>query len=482
MQETHNDDSLLERVYFVAPDEKLLKHADSVCPECLKRIPAQNVRRGNDVYLIKECPDHGRFSTVVWRGEPAYESWVHPPKAALTPVGATGMNRGCPFDCGVCSDHQQPPCGVLLEVTSRCNLICPVCFAGSNAETAGEDPDISVIEGWYRTLFASSGPCNIQLSGGEPTVRDDLPDIVALGHKLGFPFIQLNTNGVRLGTEPEYVKKLKAAGLNCVFLQFDGTNDTIYEHIRGAALLELKEAAISHCADNEIGVVLVSTLVPGINTGNIGELIHYALQKVPHVRAVHFQPIGYLGRYPKAPQNEDRFTIPEVIRALEAQTGGKVKADNFLPPAGENAHCSFHGNFILMPDGRLLPWTLDRSDYYCLKEPRSAGAAYARDFMNRQWRAPQAPSKSVEHLTLVTKSKPVINVSSLDDFLERVNTYTLSISGMAFQDAWNLDLDRLRECHVGIVSPDRRVIPFCAYNLTSRAGQTLYRGKGTEND
>ncbi|TWH48733.1 radical SAM (seleno)protein TrsS [Sporomusa sp. KB1] len=466
----------------MAPDEKLLNSTESVCPECLKRIPAQNVRRGNDVYLIKECPDHGQFSTVIWRGEPAYESWAYPKKASSPAACATESNKGCPFDCGLCSDHHQQSCGVLLEVTSRCNLACPVCFAGITEGAAGEDPDLSVIESWYRMLLASGGPVNIQLSGGEPTVRDDLPDIVALGHKLGFNFIQINTNGLRLGKESEYVAKLKKAGLNCVFLQFDGTNDKIYKHIRGTALLELKEAAIRHCAENEIGVVLVSTLVPGINTGNIGELINYAVQKIPGVRAVHFQPIGYFGRYPKAPRDEGRITIPEVIRALESQTGGKVKTANFLPPAGENAHCSFHGNFVLMPDGTLKSWVSDLSGYYCAKaEPSSEGSVHARNFMAKQWSAPKEPLKSIKRLKEAPKVKPAINVSSMSDFLERVHTYTLSISGMAFQDAWNLDLDRLRDCHISIVSPDHRIIPFCAYNLTSCAGRALYRGKGPDH-
>ena len=130
-----------------------------------------------------------------------------------------------------------------------------------------------------------------------------------------------------------------------------------------------------------------------------------------------------------------------------------------------------------MPDGSLIPWILDRLAYYCAKEPSSAEAAYARSFMAKQWSAPKAQLKSIKRLKESPKVKPAINVSSLDDFLERVNTYTLSISGMAFQDAWNLDLDRLRDCHISIVSPDRRIIPFCAYNLTSRAGRALYRGK-----
>jgi uncharacterized radical SAM superfamily Fe-S cluster-containing enzyme len=362
---------------------------------------------------------------------------------------------------------------VLLEITSRCNLNCPVCFANADTAKAREDPSLSAIKGWYQRLLSAGGPVNIQLSGGEPTMRDDLPEIIALGRQFGFDFMQINTNGLRLGQEPQYVERLKAAGLDCAFLQFDGTDDRMYESIRGVALLRRKEAAIKHCAANGIGVVLACTLVPGVNTAGIGDLLRYALQRVPQVRAVHFQPRCYIGRYPGTPRDEDRFTIPEIIRALEAQSQGLVRLEHFVPPAGENAHCSFHGNFIILSDGSLQPWVSDLASYHRAKtEPVSGGTLRARKFMARQWSAPQ-PLKPPD-------GEPALH--GMEDFLSRLNTHTLSISGMAFQDVWNLDLERLRDCHISVISRDNRIIPFCAYNLTSRSGRTLYRTQDTTGE
>ncbi|MDR1241168.1 MAG: radical SAM protein [Deltaproteobacteria bacterium] len=460
----------MQKWYNMSSDTRILNSTESICPECLQRIPARNVKRGDSVYLVKECPEHGPFSTVIWRGEPDYEAWGYAGNTRGPGGFVPDRQRGCPFDCGLCPAHRNQPCAVLLEITSRCNLGCPVCFADADKAGAGEDPSLSAISGWYRRLLSSGGPVNIQLSGGEPTMRDDLPDIIALGRQLGFDFIQINTNGLRLGQEPRYAEKLKAAGLSCAFLQFDGTDDRMYESIRGAALLRHKAAAVKHCADNGIGVVLACTLVPGVNTAGIGDLIRYALQWVPHVRAVHFQPMGYIGRYPGAPRDEDRFTIPEIIRALETQSQGLVRVEHFVPPAGENSHCSFHGNFIILPDGSLKPWVSDLPSYHRAKTgPAGNGTLHARNFMARQWSAPQLAPPPLE------PPDDAAAPYSVENFLSRLNTHTLSISGMAFQDAWNLDLERLRDCHISVISRDSRIIPFCAYNLTSRSGGTLYR-------
>jgi len=357
-------------------------------------------------------------------------------------------------------------------VTQRCNLLCPFCFASAHREDS--DPDLETIKEWYRMLLDAGGPYNIQLSGGEPTVRDDLPEIVAMGGSLGFDFIQLNTNGLRLADDPAYVKRLREAGLSCVFLQFDGTNDAIYKTIRGAALLEIKETVIARCAEERLGVVLVPTLVPGINTENIGSIIDFAVKRMPAIRGVHFQPVSYFGRYPLQPSDKDRITIPEVIRSIEHQTKGAIKTEDFRPPQGENAYCSFHGNFVLMRDGVLKTLTEDKPSGCCQPQPAALGAKKAQRFVAQRW------SSSEQSACATTPQDGAaccgtMNVDSMDEFLNRVDRYSLCVSGMAFQDAWNLDLERLRECFIHVVSPDRRVIPFCAYNLTDKQGKSLYR-------
>jgi len=464
------------------PNEKNGNTAESVCPECLKLIPARKIYAGDMVFLEKECPEHGSFRIKIWDGKPDYDGWNKPKIPSKPSLCATESVKGCPFDCGLCAEHRQQTCCVLLEITDRCNLRCPVCFASSGTSYLN-DPSLNEIEGWYRMLLESGGPFNIQLSGGEPTIRDDLPEIISLGKTMGFPFIQLNTNGIRIADDPGYAGRLRDAGLSCVFLQFDGMNDEIHRYLRGSDLMSVKLKAVKNCTESGLGVVLVPTLVPGINTGNIGEIIRFALANLPNVRGVHFQPISYFGRFPE--MDAQRITIPQIIREIESQTNGAMKSENFIPPGGENSYCSFHGNFILMHDGRLKPWNPERETGCCSKPVIAAeGSKKARLFVAKQWAGINC-SSSDQSMVVTNKSKPDdpgIDTRSLDYFLERVKTHTICISGMAFQDAWTLELYRLKECLIHVVSRDGRLIPFCAYNLTSKNGKSLYRGGKFNNE
>jgi len=457
---------------------QLLAETESVCPVCLQRLAAQRVGEGDNVYLVKHCPEHGSFKTVVWRGLDSYRAWgARGSRAAQPPVCETTVERGCPYDCGLCPEHRQHTCCVLLEVTQRCNLKCPVCFA--SASLTSNDPTLGEIGEWLRLLQAHGGQANIQLSGGEPTVRDDLPEIIELTRSLGFDFVQVNTNGLRLAKEAGYARRLAESGLDCVFLQFDAASevagDRIYQRIRGARLLDIKKLAIARCADAGLGVVLVPTLVPGVNVDEIGAIVDFALARVPAVRAVHFQPISYFGRYPTAPSDADRITLPEIMAHLETQTSGRVHAADFSPGSAENAYCSFTGRFFVGSDGRLRPATEPANSGCCSsKAPSACGcgvpspdedAARARRFVAAHWITPEERSNG---------DIAGVNVSSFDAFLAE-RRHSFCISGMAFQDAWTLDLERLRECFIHVVSPDRRIVPFCAYNLTAMSGESLYR-------
>lgn len=456
---------------------EILSHTESVCPECINRISAARVRYGEDVYLEKTCPEHGSFRTIIWRGQPAFTSWVRPKTPSYPKNPFTEIRLGCPYDCGLCPEHEQQSCCVLMEVTQRCDLHCPVCFASAGEAHYPNDLSMAEIGAWYERLLAAGGPFNVQLSGGEPCVRNDLPEIIRLGRSYGFTFFQLNTNGLRLARDKEYLQALKSAGLSTVFLQFDGTTDDIYRHIRGRDLFQKKMVAIQNCAEAGVGVVLVPTLVPGVNTADIGNILKLALANMPTVRGVHFQPISYFGRYPSDPADEMRITIPEVIRAIEAQTNGLLAASALCPPGGENAQCSFHGNYVLMPDGSVKALTRHKEESSCCQPtPAAEGAVRSREFVALHWAAP-VPTQAVSG-SIPSGSLPIISGPSLgewDVFLERKRTYTFCVSGMAFQDAWTLDLDRLRDCYIHTASPDEKLVPFCAYNLTDRQGRSLYR-------
>ena len=386
---------------------------------------------------------------------------------------------GCPYDCGLCARHAQRTCTALVEITSRCNLRCPVCFADSGE--AGSDPDLETLGRMFDQTMARTGGCNLQLSGGEPTVRGDLPDIVRLAKRAGFGFVQLNTNGLRLAEDPALAGKLAGAGLSSIFLQFDGVCDEVFRALRGRDLFEVKKKAIDHASKTGLGIVLVPTVARGVNVDHLWDIVRFGLEHQPHVRGVHFQTMSYFGRYPEDFM-PDHVTLPELMTGLEVQSGGAVKAPDFLPPGCEHALCSFSGKFMTHEDGSFT--RLGNASCDCMPKPAEAGALKSIGVTARQWSAPSGTVDSSPN-TPCTGQGAAPRISStatpdndLDRFLARARTHSFTISGMAFQDAWSLNLERLQGCCIHVAQPDGRLIPFCAFNLTARDGRTLYRGRG----
>jgi uncharacterized radical SAM superfamily Fe-S cluster-containing enzyme len=214
---------------------------------------------GAEIHLRKACPRHGAFSAVIWRGRQDFAKWIDGAEKESC------EDAPCPTECGLCEDHLQKTCCVLLEVTGRCDLRCRHCFAdGGNSW----EPSLRALKQSLKQL-AEPGKTLVQLSGGEPTLRDDLPKVVAAARRAGCKHVQLNTNGIRLAREPSFVRALADAGLSFVFMQFDGTDDAVYRKLRGKPLFETKCKAIENCAAANLGVTLVPTLVPGVNTNRI---------------------------------------------------------------------------------------------------------------------------------------------------------------------------------------------------------------------
>jgi uncharacterized radical SAM superfamily Fe-S cluster-containing enzyme len=194
---------------------------------------------------------------------------------------------------------------------------------------------------------------------------------------------------------------------------------------------------------------------------------------MPAVRAVHFQPVSYFGRYPEQPADEDRITIPEVLREIERQMEGRMLASNFFPPSAENAWCSFQGKFVVRANGAIDAALNSPAPGCCgsvaglVQLGAGEGARRSRQFVARHWAFPESAGAPV-------KADASINVDSLDEFLARQQN-VFCVSGMAFQDAWNLDLNRVRECFLHAVTSRGSLVPLCAYNLTSTSGRPLYR-------
>ena len=347
-------------------------------------------------------------------------------------------------------------------------------------------------------------------------MRDDLPEIVAYAKQVGCKYVQLNSNGLRLAEDEAFVKRLADAGLSFVFMQFDGVDDAVYEKLRRRPMLEVKKRAIEQCGRYGIGVTLVPVIVPGVNTEQIGDIIRFAIQRSPYVRGVHFQPVSYFGRIPELPADDDRYTLDELLEAVVSQSGGLIKEEQIAPSCCDHPMCGFHGDFIVMPGDKLMPLT-----NYSGKtetEPEGEGcccgpdpAEKNREFVGRRWerrdleetcccgeKQPESeacccgesqPEKEScccdanADAYLLEKAQPEpgncccggtqpepesccceeesVDITNMEDFLKRAKSHGFTITSMAFQDAGNLDIERLRQCSLHVYK-DGEKIPFCA--------------------
>ncbi len=441
---------------------------NTLCPVCMKTIKAEKIAEDDVVYIVKTCPEHGSWKVKIWNGVEHYKYLYEFAAVPKTPEKfAVPQIKDCPHDCGLCNQHMQHSCLNVVEVTNHCNLNCPICFATANGCGYDYHPDMETIRGMFKTVvdYVKSPRC-IQLSGGEPTVRDDLPEIVRMAKEMGIEHVEVNTNAVRIAKDIEYLRALKEAGVDDFYMQFDGTKDDIYLQTRGKSLFELKEQAIANCAEVGIGITLVVTVSPNINLDHVGEIIKYAATKVPTVKGVHFQPISYFGRYPVDPENNDRVTIPELAQAIEKQTKGMLKADNFIPTSCSNVHCDMKSLSVVLPDHSLFPLTT-----MALGSPKKTDdvADKTRGEVSQFWR-------------FIENSMDGEDENRSDDgswrtFVSRAKTHYLTVSAMAFQDVWTGETDRWERCCIHVVTLDGRLIPFCLFNVTNNEGETLYRKK-----
>ena len=448
-----------------------MKKTYSVCPVCLKRIPAVREEREDGIYLVKQCPEHGEFSSILWRNKVDFARW----RGERQAVGEN-ENLNCPTGCGLCPDHKRATCCTLLEITSRCNMNCTFCFAEPDG---GSDPSLETVQGWIEDLTVP-GKTLLQLSGREPTVRDDLPQIVGYAVRCGCKYVQLNSNGVRLAEDEEFVKRLAKSGLSFVFMQFDSVTDEVYEKLRRRPMLEIKKKAIENCGKYGIGVTLVPVIVPRVNTDQIGDIIRFAVERSPYVRGVHFQPVSYFGRIPALPKDEDRYTLDELMEAVVTQAGDMVTMENLAPSCCDHPMCGFHGDFVVLPGQRLYALTYYRGTESANEENNCCGADPAdknREFVGRRWerRKEDCCGKEAEPAKesccggKAELTEESLDMTDMESFLKRTRSHGFTITSMAFQDAGNLDIERLRQCSLHVYR-DGRIIPFCA-NYLSPMGQ-----------
>ncbi|MGQ9759187.1 MAG: tetraether lipid synthase Tes [Candidatus Methanomethylicaceae archaeon] len=469
---------------------QILKRTKSLCPECLQVLEADIYEEGGVVYIGKTCPSHGRFDDIYWSDYDLFkkvEAYECIGEGITNPRTIT--NRGCPYDCGICPEHKSHTVLSIIDVTNRCNLKCPICFA--NAATAGYlyEPTRDEIRSMLKNLRENQpvAPNSIQFSGGEPTVRDDLPELLAMAKELGFHHIEVNTNGIRISKDLEYLKRLMDAGLSTLYLQFDGMKPGSYITTRGLDLFDIKLKVIENCRLVGLdSVVLVPTVVKGINDDQVGAIIKFAVRNSDVIRGVNFQPVSMAGRIEKNKLKDMRITIPDVVKLVEAQTEGAIKVSDFYPipvvlPISRavgaikgkryqeftnHQHCGMAT--MIMPEGdKIVPITKYANVEAFMS---SLNKVYEHASKGSMLRAKMRLLGATRHVKLSLLGNLISSVllqgdyDTLGEFMRKI----ILIGCMHFMDPYNFDLERAKRCTIHYAFPDGKIIPFCTMNSIHR--------------
>jgi hypothetical protein len=513
--------------------EEIIRTTKSLCPECLTQIPAEIYvdPKTNYVMMRKTCSDHGEFKDKL-SIDPEEYKWAesftdemgstinNTSKPCEVSSGIKPIKNGCPYDCGICDNHKSAPCICLIDVTNRCNLTCPICFANASAKGYVVEPtfdEIVQIMKHFRSMKPYPAPM-LQLAGGEPTVRNDLPEIVKKGKELGFIEVMVTTNGVRMGKSLEYTRELIEAGADAIYLQFDATDDPeTWKKVRGVNLWPLKKKVIENCREvGHHGVMLVPVIAKGVNDDQVGPILDFAAKNADVISGVVFQPVSLCGRISFEELMDLRYTTSDLKKDINTHTGGAI--NRFYPLAltskltkllawfddkeewaplshkdcgfaticvvNENDEYEAIENFFKVEG--LIKWANKVYDMVYNKEvPKPTKlfkdmdlskfgvvaetvGNFVDDMTNIGYRQMMKayffagvtrfiknPEKIFTNKTYQSFAKLVMN-PSLDTAGNFFHTRNLLISAMHFQDAYNFDLSRVQHClvHYGVIDPE----------------------------
>jgi uncharacterized radical SAM superfamily Fe-S cluster-containing enzyme len=455
-----------------------LGQTTSLCETCLALVPAKITAEGPNVFYLKRCREHGVQKTLVsddlayWKSQ---RDWLKPGDRPLAPQ--TRTDHGCPFDCGLCPDHEQHSCLAIIEVNEACNLTCPVCFADSSVKREAHRP-LAEIERMLDILVASEGePDLVQISGGEPTLHPQFFEILAAARRRPIRHLMVNTNGLRIAREAGFAERLAAFMPRFeVYLQFDSLQRDALMALRGADLRSVRIQALEALERANISTTLVVTLKKGLNDGEITDIVRFAL-RWRCVRGVTFQPIQDAGRNEGFDAKTDRIVLTEIRRRI-AEAGVFALEDLIPLPCNPDQICIAYG---LRQGEAVQPITaLLSRDLFVAAAPNTVtfeAFPELRAAVVNLLSLSTAQADTTEKLAGLFCCLPEAVVPQN---LGYENTFRVVIS--QFLDRFNFDLGTVKRSCVHFVEPDGRIIPFDTYNTFSRPGAAgaaaLARGKG----
>ena len=488
--------------YPIKPVKKgLPKEVESMCPECGKVIPGILYPENGRVMLKKECTEHGVFTDVFYGDVDLYLKMERfhfgDQKGVLNPKIPNA--KVCPLQCGLCNMHLSHSGLPIIDITNRCNLNCPVCFAHANQAGFLYELTLEQVRFMLETLLSQKPvPADrIQISGGEPTIHPQFLEIVRLVKEMNFDYVQLNTNGVRMA-DLEFAQRVKEAGVDTLYLQFDGVTPETYRRIRGdETILEKKLQTVENCRKVGMTIVLVPTIVGGINDHEVGNILKFAIENHDVITGIAYQPVAITGRINRKKRQEMRYTQADLAYDLKEQTGIIEPLRDWLPLASitplsklaaalkgkptltisTHPHCSGGTYLFIDPRGQAHPigkfldceGFLREADRIAreIKPTRFKLFSEAKTFMKlkKYFKQDQAPEGLTFEVFLKSfDSYQNKNLRKSHTGLKEHGYPTVFAAAMHFMDSYNYVVERVMRCVIHYVTPDGRLIPFCAYN------------------
>ncbi|ASJ13347.1 tetraether lipid synthase Tes [Thermococcus thioreducens] len=475
----------------------------SLCPETRRVVPALVWEKDGMVWITKRCPE-GMITDLYYEDVEQYyrfQRWKFDFKLMSANVDASGVN--CPLDCGLCARHRSHTSLLNIVLTNRCNLSCWYCFFYAKEGQPIYEPTLEQIRMMLRNAKKEHpiGANAVQLTGGEPTLREDLIEIIRIAKEEGYDHVQLNTDGIKLAFEPELVREIRKAGVNVLYLSYDGmtpqTNwknhweiPLIFENVRKAS---------------GPGIVLVPTTIRNVNDHELGAIINFGLNHLDIVRGVNFQPISLVGRVPKKERQRFRITIPGAIKRIEEQTNGAIAREDWypIPIAGHIARFfeAFSGSKYYMTShygcGAATYVFLDREKKRVVPIGRFLDVEGFVEYLESKaeeiegWKSMGKLHKLKLGAEIFMKFKSFYDekyapegLGVLDliknafvhgnyDALGKFHINSLFLGMMHFMDEYNYDVERVERCVIHYAMPDGRIVPFCTFNVIPE----LYRDK-----
>jgi uncharacterized radical SAM superfamily Fe-S cluster-containing enzyme len=438
----------------------------SLCETCLELVPAKVLVEGEKVFYQKRCREHGVQKTLIsddlayWKSQ---KEWLKPGDRPHQFQSRT--EAGCPWDCGLCPDHEQHSCLAIVEVNEACNLTCPVCFADSSVKREAHRP-LSEIEAMFDILVKSEGePDLVQISGGEPTIHPQFFEILDAARRRPIRHLMINTNGVRIAREEGFAERLAAYMPRFeVYLQFDSLRREALMELRGADLTSVRIQALEKLEALGLSTTLVVTLKKGVNDQDIADIVRFAL-KWRCVRGVTFQPIQAAGRNESFDPDRHRIVLSEVRR--EIAKAGVFALEDLIPlPCNPDQICIGYG---LRSGETVTPITsLFPRELLVAEVPNTVTFESHPELQKRIFDLMSLSTAQVDTSEKLASLLCCLPQAAVPDQVTYENTFRVVIS--QFLDRYNFDIATVKRSCVHFVEPSGQIIPFDTYNTFYRPG------------